>query len=93
MSRGILLSGDSKGILRTWDVRNGDPVDSLLVGDQNCAVSSISFSKSSTTENDHGRYMALNCYDNGSNTTIDPVITMQSLTLSLTFFCCSSQVL
>ncbi|CAG8436007.1 17149_t:CDS:10 [Funneliformis caledonium] len=57
-----IITGDSNGFLKTWDIRTGDALESILNEPTRKPISHIAVSKSLGDE--ESRYMAVNSYDN-----------------------------
>ncbi|ETW07291.1 hypothetical protein, variant [Aphanomyces invadans] len=61
-----LLTGDSKGFVKTWDIRRNGCVDdmSLLNDEGHHAISHVHASPAGRQGDEDGRYLAVNSYDN-----------------------------
>jgi WD40 repeat protein len=75
-SGGTIITGDHKGYLKTWDLRQVKmPIDVTANGNsgelqqesQSRDSDPVSYISVARMGNEEGRYMAVNCYDNGKS--------------------------
>ncbi|KAI9146104.1 WD40-repeat-containing domain protein [Paraphysoderma sedebokerense] len=59
-----VVSGDSLGYIKTWDIRTGKCSDSLLNEPTKKPISHIAMCRGAQDEDDEPRFMAVNSYDN-----------------------------
>lgn len=70
-----VISGDSSGYLKTWDVRTGKVLQSILNESTKKPIANIAVSKQrgsdginlAETEEPESRWLAVNSYDNGKH--------------------------
>ncbi|GBC03140.1 hypothetical protein RclHR1_00050048 [Rhizophagus clarus] len=59
-----IITGDSNGCLKTWDIRAGSELQSFLNESTKKPISYVAVSKRSLGSDEEPRYMAVNSYDN-----------------------------
>lgn len=69
--RSFVLSGDHHGQLKTWDIRNQQKpltIDTFLINEKpKVPISHLAIATppGKPNDGDEGKYLAVNCYDNG----------------------------